>query len=392
MNTSRFRLFAGTLLLTALTFALYQHDIYRRNQPQQLAQQPQWLVEKKLVTSGTKTIFIYEPFWGFELNLPWGKTGFIHAGCPVNDCMMTSDENALAEDEFDAVLFHIPTFRQEWKLRRRKPHQMFIFMTTEPPKIYGMPKSMEPFDGFFNRTLTYLRGADFYFPYGRIEKLASAPSTEAERLKMMRNVLQPHYNPANKKSGLAVFMASTCETPSNRLKYVEYLQKYMTVDISSKGGKCGGREICPRNDGNCFDYVEMKYKFYLSFENSICDQYVTEKFYNFMARNIVPVVLGGANYSAIAPPHSYINAMDYTPKQLAEYLLKLDKNDSLYAEYFWWKPHYRVFNPVITGQQILCDLCANLHTQPIQNKTVYGLQNWYYTNSQCIENPTFDPN
>ena len=69
-----------------------------------------------------------------------------------------------------------------------------------------------------------------------------------------------------------------------------------------------------------------------------------------MARDVVPVVLGGADYSAIAPPHSYINAMDYTPKQLAQYLLELDRNDTLYASYFWWKPHYRVLNELRTNE------------------------------------------
>ena len=34
------------------------------------------------------------------------------------------------------------------------------------------------------------------------------------------------------------------------------------------------------------------YMFYLSFENSLCDDYVTEKLWGWLKRDIVPVVMG----------------------------------------------------------------------------------------------------
>ena len=34
------------------------------------------------------------------------------------------------------------------------------------------------------------------------------------------------------------------------------------------------------------------YYFYLSFENSLCDDYITEKFFKMLKQNIVPVVMG----------------------------------------------------------------------------------------------------
>ena len=57
--------------------------------------------------------------------------------------------------------------------------------------------------------------------------------------------------------------------------------------------------------------LEQDYKFYLSFENSICVDYVTEKFYNALLFNTVPVVYGGADYSRLAPNMSYINIRNY---------------------------------------------------------------------------------
>ena len=70
---------------------------------------------------------------------------------------------------------------------------------------------------------------------------------------------------------------------------------------------------------------------------------MTEKFFKILPYNVIPVVFNGANMSAIAPPHSYINAEDFTSvDQLAEYLLKVARNDTLFASYFWWRDYYQI--------------------------------------------------
>ena len=64
---------------------------------------------------------------------------------------------------------------------------------------------------------------------------------------------------------------------------------------------------------------------------------MTEKFFQILKHNMVPVVYGGADYSSIAPPYSYIDARQFKPHELAIYLEKLAANKTLYNEYFWWK-------------------------------------------------------
>jgi hypothetical protein len=50
----------------------------------------------------------------------------------------------------------------------------------------------------------------------------------------------------------------------------------------------------------------------------------------------------GADYKRIAPPHSFIDALSFNPKELADHLLKLEKDEKHYFRHFWWKDVYKV--------------------------------------------------
>ena len=134
-------------------------------------------------------------------------------------------------------------------------------------------------------------------------------------------------------------------------------------------GRCSN-DTCRRG---CPATLRDGYKFYLSFENSLCSDYVTEKFFIALNSKAVPVVLGagkmyqiisrkksvsvdkenrtfllffflsigGANYSAIAPEHSFIDAQKFSsPEELAKSLREMTEDE--YLSYFWWKKHYSV--------------------------------------------------
>ncbi len=61
------------------------------------------------------------------------------------------------------------------------------------------------------------------------------------------------------------------------------------------------------------------------------------------------------------PKTAYINALDFaTPKDLADYLVYLDKNSTAYNEYFKWKKHV-VFNSFMGLGTMICDMCIKLH-------------------------------
>jgi alpha-1,3-fucosyltransferase len=82
----------------------------------------------------------------------------------------------------------------------------------------------------------------------------------------------------------------------------------------------------------------------------------------------VPVVYGGADGCRLrqvgteAFVQTYIDARQFEPKQLADYLKMLAANETLYNEYLWWKDDFTVGAGM---EQMVrhgfCDLCRKLH-------------------------------
>ena len=94
---------------------------------------------------------------------------------------------------------------------------------------------------------------------------------------------------------------------------------------------------------------------------------VTQKsnFFPFSSsHDVIPIVMGARpeDYAKSAPHKSFIHVDDFDgPKELAEYLHKVDQDDQLYNEYFKWKVSYLCTEwkfhdfPII---QILCEIDA----------------------------------
>jgi alpha-1,3-fucosyltransferase len=98
---------------------------------------------------------------------------------------------------------------------------------------------------------------------------------------------------------------------------------------------------------------------------------------------MVPIVMGGADYSQHAPDHSYINAADFqSPQDLAQYLLFLSGNQDEYFKYFKWKKYYS-----IVRRFPICGLCEMLHNPNLPRKSYSDLYHWWYGNDEndyCI--------
>lgn len=340
--------------------------------------------------SSVKTILIWNAYSRFELEIfGEGSDTFASHNCPINNCLITKNRSWAALHDFDAVIFNMPPL-SIYKFPvddYRRQDQRYIFFSQEPPPYIG--EEVDKFNHFFNWTMSYASHSDIRYHYGEVIPLPSAPTTHSSRTAYI-NSTRHGENFAAGKTKIVAWFVSHCFTQSRREKYVTIMRQYIPVDIY---GGCYSLR-CPMNESAflstepCYDMLDHNYKFYLAFENSFCNDYITEKFFNILQRRIIPVVMGGANYSAIAPPHSYIDALMYSPRQLADYLKLLASNDQLYNEYFWWKPHFKIVRRYpLLASNALCSLCEKLHHNTTQS-VYHDLESGWSQKTQC-KNPRF---
>ena len=134
--------------------------------------------------------------------------------------------------------------------------------------------------------------------------------------------------------------ASTyCHSPSHREAYVEALMAAIPVEVYSAPCLANAPEEHTRLGRKEQWDLWRSYKFYLAFENTRCEDYVTEKFFLALVRGQVPIVLGAPNIADHAPSRdSYIDVRDYaTPADLAAHLLRLDADPAAYDALLAWR-------------------------------------------------------
>ena len=227
-------------------------------------------------------------------------------------------------------------------------------------------------DAVFNLSMTYQRDSDVLFDYGRVvEKAAeAAPRNKQPSLEATLRVWFA------RKTRLAAWTASHCETASKRELLVASLRRTAPVDVF---GKCGGLWGVLGGAGHArhADLLSRKYMFYLAFENRLCRDYITEKFWiDALLNTAIPLVLGGgtrvgarSDYHEVAPPGSFIDAEDFpSARELADHLKEVARNFTLFASYHAWRANYSLAGA--SGDwahsreaeaRAACGLCGWLH-------------------------------
>lgn len=146
--------------------------------------------------------------------------------------------------------------------------------------------------------------------------------------------------------------------------------------------RCGEPDPCNRNK-TCVKSLFAKYKFYLAFENSHCEDYITEKTWKSLDAGMLP---GTTIYNCEQrlSPDSFLHVDNFTsPAKLAKYLKYLNNNQDAYRRYHLWSNKCDVF--YIYGTNILwvCDMCKKIHNPA---KPVHvNLSQWWTLQEQCNE-------
>lgn len=326
-------------------------------------------------THRTKLILAYTNIYGNPFDIrTYGRSGYSQrtqpdplAECEYS-CTWSTDRKDYGKS--DAVLFHLYNNLQNKDFvisdlpPRNNSDQLWIFMAREPQAFY-FPDQMKQLDNLFNLTMTFLRDSDVTIPYGHYWPLPE--SSRAYRAKMKMDYL-------GNKTKLIAWVASNCITSSRREAYVKELQQHVTVDVY---GKCGNLSTASLSVNGFRDQIAKEYMFYLAFENSDCDDYISEKFWNSLTVGMIPIVRGHrAKYKELAPPHSYIHADSFiSTKRLAEHLTKISKDRTLFQQYHEWRRLYDgKYQFFTTNSNWPCQLCQKVHTTP--QKLVRISEHW----------------
>ncbi|CAF1223150.1 unnamed protein product [Adineta ricciae] len=198
------------------------------------------------------------------------------------------------------------------------------------------------------------------------------------------NSLQPHLRTIspkvlNRDMVYIVWFVSNCNSHSRREEYVLKLrsQPGIQVDIYGDCSSMFNSHIvpvqCKKGTPDCMEKTLSNYRFYLAFENSKCDTYITEKYWmQGLNGEAIPIVLGASKqqYQRIAVPNSYIHVDDYeTVEKLAEELHRLNRNDSEFTKYLQWTQLYDIgvnYSPTVR-YDMYSTLCFLGHYQRLHS-------------------------
>jgi hypothetical protein len=228
----------------------------------------------------------------------------------------------------------------------------------------------------FDWTMTYSPRSDFVHDMRRM--VPKALSDEAQ-------------NFAKGREHLLLWFVSNCVP--ERMQVFKALQASLPDNSAHIYGKCGEPSPCEGRDesDSCHQNIFAKYKFYAAFENSRCGGYVTEKFWRGFDEGMVPVVFGGSSrkdYEMLGvPPGAFLHVDDFhSVDQLASFMANID--DDKYNDFFAWRSSFQVQSNAETTQKVVCDVCAELHKSPGDQKPAsYGssLSKWWY-DGECVDN------
>lgn len=293
--------------------------------------------------------------WTWPFNTPVTLSRCSELWPGTADCQLTADRSVYPQA--DAVLVHHREVSYQPKKllppAPRPPGQRWVWFNMESPIHCPQLKAL---DGHFNLTMSYRRDSDIFTPYGWLEPWPGPPASAPVNL--------------SAKTQLVAWVVSNWRHDSERVRYYQRLRAHLHVDVY-------GRFHRPLPQALMAERLSQ-YKFYLAFENSLHPDYITEKLWkNALQAWAVPVVLGPGrrNYEQFLPPDAFIHVDDFpSPKELAQYLLALDRDHARYLTYFRWRETLRPQS--FSWALMFCKACRRLQEE-VRYQTVPSIASWF---------------
>ncbi|XP_067939187.1 glycoprotein 3-alpha-L-fucosyltransferase A-like [Watersipora subatra] len=291
---------------------------------------------------------------------PWLTSRLHFDGCEYSNCdLIYRRDNLDYALQADALIFFQRSAYSLLNISREvRQRQLWFAVSMESPsyawnRYYSIVNT-------FNGSMTYERNSvPAQLAYGRSEKTARKPYTYINYAK-------------NKTKGAYAYVSNCVSKEYDRLVVMKQLKKYIDVDIF---GKCTNKKPCPTKvDLKCEAKEHSQYRFYLAFENTLCRDYITEKFWKTLKNeaHIIPVAAGGLSvqeYTDVAPPDSFIHVYNFSSVEtLGKYLKHLMTDDNAYNRYHEWRNNYSV---ELLRKRQTCGLCKAVN-EPESIKSEQG--------------------
>lgn len=219
-------------------------------------------------------------------------------------------------------------------INARDPHPLpptkynstpLVLFTWENP-VYTPMLSDAKFVSKFNYLMSYRPDvADFFLPT------------------MDTPTIEPKPIPFVNKTALIAAVFSNCEPV--RTAYLEELMKHIPIDSYGK---------CLRNKNGLSERYEedfkrkkvlllRRYKFTIVFHNQDCDYFIDDQLTHALNAGTIPIFMGSDKVDGLLGGNlnqSIIKVKDFSsPKQLADFIKVVARNETLYNSYLKWKYH-----------------------------------------------------
>ena len=298
-------------------------------------------------------LYLKSQFFNIEVNE--NKEVVLLYNCPINNLPSESLLSKLPNNYIittdrkyftiaKAVVFHFPDLLENMEDDLiKQENQLWVAWNMECEENYPWMKD-DAIHSLFDLRMDYHQDADVVCAY----------------YSNVKEHLARQYKLFDKKNKVCMFISNQI----NQSRETDYLQELVKfIDISSYGKQFN--DTITENDAKSKLDIYSKYKFVIAFENAICNDYVTEKFYEPLMAGSVPIYLGAPNIEELVPgDNCYINVNDFeSPKQLANYLKECFENQDEYMKYHKWrnKPYRQNFVEKVQVQDLdplirLCNL------------------------------------